>query len=187
MIQPTFCAVWNWDARPFPWFPNLSGVWGDTGNWQAGNWLSGKGPFIVAPVADAPPSPGRWPAFPELPGQGWGVIYRPEFATGVAGHSSGRSSRLSRMSIPVYEIEITFDILRLSAPYEELQTLMSFIEQQFGQKSPFTFPVPAELQSMLGLGANFLCRFAADTEDFEEFMKLILQMQSLKLRTVKGE
>ncbi len=64
---------------------------------------------------------------------------------------------------------------------------MSFVEQQFGQKSPFTFSVPAELQTTLGLGANFLCRFSDDTEDFEEFMNLILQMQSLKLRTVKGE
>ncbi len=113
MIESTFCSVWNWDARPFPWFPNQSGVWGDTGNWQAGNWLSGKGPFIAPPVADAPPSPGSWPAFPELPGQGWGVIYRPEFATGVAEHSSGRSSRLSRMSFPVYEIEIRAGLTNL--------------------------------------------------------------------------
>lgn len=50
MIQPAFCSIWNWDARPFPWFPNLSDVWGDTGNWQVGNWLSGKGLFIAPPV-----------------------------------------------------------------------------------------------------------------------------------------
>src|ERR1700730_11771548 len=38
MIEPAFCSVWNWDARPFPAFPNLVNVWGDAGNWRAGNW-----------------------------------------------------------------------------------------------------------------------------------------------------
>ena len=26
MIEPAFCSVWNWDARPFPAFPNLVNV-----------------------------------------------------------------------------------------------------------------------------------------------------------------
>ncbi|MGH6852339.1 MAG: baseplate megatron protein TIM-barrel domain-containing protein, partial [Methylocella sp.] len=55
MIEPAFCSVWNWDARPFPAFPNLVNVWGDAGNWQAGNWLNGKGPFLTPPVPDEPP------------------------------------------------------------------------------------------------------------------------------------
>ncbi len=34
--------VWCWDARPFPWFPALTQVWGDAGNWQYGHWLNGR-------------------------------------------------------------------------------------------------------------------------------------------------
>ncbi len=64
---------------------------------------------------------------------------------------------------------------------------MGFLEQQFGQKTPFTFPVPSDLQSMVGTGSTFTCRFADDTEDFEEFMSWVWQMQALKIRTVKGE
>jgi hypothetical protein len=34
MLQFAFCCVWNWDARPFPTFPLLSAVWGDSSQWQ---------------------------------------------------------------------------------------------------------------------------------------------------------
>jgi hypothetical protein len=34
--------AWCWDARPFPWFPALSEVWGDAANWQYGHWLNGR-------------------------------------------------------------------------------------------------------------------------------------------------
>ncbi|MDI7775375.1 glycoside hydrolase/phage tail family protein [Asticcacaulis sp. EMRT-3] len=35
-------AVWCWDARPYPYFPQLSDVWGDTANWRTGHWLNGR-------------------------------------------------------------------------------------------------------------------------------------------------
>jgi hypothetical protein len=53
MIQTAFMSVWNWDARPFPIFPQLSGVWGDAGDWPAGNWVGGKGPFLEPLVPSA--------------------------------------------------------------------------------------------------------------------------------------
>ncbi|WP_396594212.1 glycoside hydrolase/phage tail family protein [Brevundimonas sp. R86498] len=34
--------VWCWDARPFPAFPALEGVWADAGAWQTGHWLNGR-------------------------------------------------------------------------------------------------------------------------------------------------
>jgi hypothetical protein len=34
--------VWAWDARPYPYFPQNSQVWGDGGNWQKGHWLNGR-------------------------------------------------------------------------------------------------------------------------------------------------
>ncbi len=38
----TDMAVWCWDARPYPWFPQTSDVWGDTASWRTGHWLNGR-------------------------------------------------------------------------------------------------------------------------------------------------
>jgi hypothetical protein len=183
MIEPSFMSVWNWDARPFPAFPTKTDVWGDAGNWAAGDWLGGKGPFITPPLADPPPPTGKYAAFPILSGQGWSLHYKPHFATSVAEHVSGRQSHFARMSAPIFEIEIAFDLLRMDGPYLELQTLLAFIKQQLGQKEPFTFPSPAAF----GLGSALLCRFADDVENLEEFMAQFWEVQAVKLRTVKGE
>ncbi len=187
MIQQVFCSVWNWDARPFPAFPNLGSAWGDAGNWPAGNWLNGKGPFVAVPAPDPAPSPGAFPAFPTVAGQGWSVHYRPQFTTRVADHVSGRTSRIARVSAPVYEIEIAFDLLRMATPYTELQSVLGFVAARFGQAEPFIFAAPPDIQAALGLGAAFTCRFADDQENFEKFMSQLWRMQSLKLQTVKGE
>ncbi|MDE1173870.1 MAG: glycoside hydrolase/phage tail family protein [Parvibaculaceae bacterium] len=50
MIEPARMAVWTWDARPFPAFPNLTQVWADGGNWRLGHWLNGR--LGAAPLAD---------------------------------------------------------------------------------------------------------------------------------------
>ncbi len=34
--------IWTWDARPYPFFPNLTEVWSDCKNWQYGHWVNGK-------------------------------------------------------------------------------------------------------------------------------------------------
>ena len=34
--------VWTWDARPFPFFPDLGSVWADGSNWKTGHWIKGK-------------------------------------------------------------------------------------------------------------------------------------------------
>jgi hypothetical protein len=181
MIEPTFMSVWNWDARPFPAFPRLTSVWGDTANWAAGLWLSGKGPFLTPPVPDSVPVPPSPPAFPALNGQGWSVHYRPGFSTGVASHVSGRESRAAKMSLPLWEIELSFDLLRMDIT-ADFQALAGFYDEMAGQEGTFTFAVPAEL----GLGSSLTCRFDDDSEDLEEFMSRLFSLQSLKLRSVKG-
>lgn len=70
MIEPAFMSAWNWDARPFPTFPMRCDVWDDTGNWRTGDWLCGKGPYLITPAPDAPPAPTVYPRFPDLNGQG---------------------------------------------------------------------------------------------------------------------
>lgn len=41
MVDPAHIFVWNWDARPFPAFPDL-GVWADGSNFETGHWLNGR-------------------------------------------------------------------------------------------------------------------------------------------------
>lgn len=34
--------LWTWDARPYPYWPDLLDVWADGGNWVTGHWVQGK-------------------------------------------------------------------------------------------------------------------------------------------------
>lgn len=181
MIEPTFMSVWNWDARPFPVFPARGDVWGDAANWRSGNWLAGKSPLIAPLAPDAPPPPRTLESFPALRGQSWSVRYRPLFTTAGAEHVSGRGSRFSRMSHPSWEIDLSFEILSSEGLEPDLQALAGFYGRMQGQAQAFTFPMPPEL----GLGSTFLCRFADDQEDLEEFMTRLISLRSLNLRTVK--
>ena len=42
MVDVARIHVWAWDARPFPAFPSLSGLWRDAANWEKGHWLNGR-------------------------------------------------------------------------------------------------------------------------------------------------
>ena len=42
MVNVDECAAWIWDARPYPFFPELSSVWSDGANWRLGHWLTGR-------------------------------------------------------------------------------------------------------------------------------------------------
>jgi GTA TIM-barrel-like domain/Putative phage tail protein len=40
MIERMF--LWTWDARPYPYFPDLRTIWADGGVWATGHWVTGK-------------------------------------------------------------------------------------------------------------------------------------------------
>lgn len=42
LIETDRLYVYAVDARPFPFFPARSDVWGDAANWNAGHWLNGR-------------------------------------------------------------------------------------------------------------------------------------------------
>lgn len=42
MLETGRTAVWCWDARPYPFFPARSDVWGDGANYATGHWLNGR-------------------------------------------------------------------------------------------------------------------------------------------------
>jgi len=112
------------------------------------------------------------------------VHYRPGFSTDLASHVSGRESRRATMSVPLWEIEFAFDLLRMDAA-ADFQALASFYMERQGQDGFFIVPVPTQLAATLGASA-LTCRFADDSEDLEEFMTRLWTLQSLKLRTVKA-
>lgn len=37
-----YAFLWTWDARPFPYWPDLREIWADGTNWQTGHWVNGK-------------------------------------------------------------------------------------------------------------------------------------------------
>jgi hypothetical protein len=42
MIDLSRAYVWAWDTRPFPYFPNRSGLWSDGRNYARGHWINGR-------------------------------------------------------------------------------------------------------------------------------------------------
>ena len=254
MIQWTFSCVWNWDARPFPTFPTLSGVWGDAANWAYGDWQgAGRTATPPAPTSDDP-SPGVYPMFPTLATRGWSATVRPRFSTEIATHVSGRESRANGRSMAIYDVELTYELLRADAN-AELQTVVGFYESMAGRAGAFWCSLPglgsvagqrigtgdgvtisfALSRSLAGyvepvqatsgvaavyldgvaqstgwsvtpgfypaiafaappapgaavtadFGVLWLCRFAEDVADLENFQTLLWRWQTLKLQTVR--
>ena len=42
MVATDRMFAWAWDARPYPYFPGNSAVWGDGDNYARGHWLNGR-------------------------------------------------------------------------------------------------------------------------------------------------
>ena len=182
MIDFTFCLAWNWDARPFPVFPTNSSAWGDTGNWEQGFSITGgvsARPPLPPPPSTAPPGPATYPNFPSIATVGWSVHMTPKFSTLIAQHVDGRETRGQLYANPLYEFELTYEVLRSAAAFAELQAIAGFFAQVSGQNLPFWFSPPNLA------GAPYLCRFAEDVQDFEEFMTMLFELQTLRLQTVR--
>ena len=182
MIDFTFCLAWNWDARPFPVFPTNSSAWGDTGNWEQGFSITGgvsARPPLPPPPSTAPPGPATYPNFPSIATVGWSVHMTPKFSTLIAQHVDGRETRGQLYANPLYEFELTYEVLRSAAAFAELQAIAGFFAQVSGQNLPFWFSPPNLA------GAPYLCRFAEDVQDFEEFMTMLFELQTLRLQMVR--
>ncbi|WP_208352954.1 baseplate multidomain protein megatron [Pseudaestuariivita rosea] len=42
MLDMSRAHVWAWDVRPYPFFPNNTGLWSDGENYARGHWLNGR-------------------------------------------------------------------------------------------------------------------------------------------------
>ncbi len=198
--------------------------------------------------------------FPLSAGLTWSVHVAPKFKTRVADHVSGREIRTAWQQYAIYDLTLSFDVLRGDAT-QEIQTLQGFFLARQGQYDTFLLDLGAVTQNRTdsyvttgaqGMGdgtttvftlkrtvgeatepvgyvfsadlsavyvagvlqdpasysftspntltfniapANgsqitasfryyFICRFATDAQDFEEFMANLWTLHELKLVTV---
>src|SRR5579883_532950 len=162
LIEFALSCVWAWDARPFPTFPLLTSEWADAANWRTGNWLSGRGPALPPIPPSPPPAPGVYASFPTLGALSWSTHIAPRFATDVAARVSGRSSRRPRYAAALYDVELTYEVLRGDAAHLELQTIAGFFAAMQGRTQPFWLAPPglAEVAGQaLGAGDGATVKF----------------------------
>lgn len=98
--------------------------------------------------------------FPTLAGQGITVLKRPKMDVRVAAHASGREARAPNFSLPVWELELTFDGLGVGSAYPGLgsasvETLAGFFAQMQGPLIPFFYRDPTDsvaVNRWIGIG-----------------------------------
>jgi uncharacterized protein (TIGR02217 family) len=93
------------------------------------------------------------PRFPALR-SGWSTHKTPTWSTRVATHVSGREVRAALYSSPLWQFELTYEVLRADIS-AQLQTLMGFYLQCQGQFATFLFQDPTDYQAtsqVLGVG-----------------------------------
>ena len=142
LIDFDFSCVWNWDARPFPVFPLLASQWGDAGNWATGDWINGHGPQLTPAAPSPSPDVGAFVTFPALTNLCSSIRVSPRFATDVAETVSARSRRRTHMVWPLFDFELTFDILRSDSAHSEVQEIAGFFANLSGSETPFWFTPP---------------------------------------------
>jgi len=77
--------------------------------------------------------------FPVFPGLAWSVIKSPEWSTLIQKAVSGLELRASLMAYPVYNITLTYEVLRASTALPELQSLLGFFNARQGSFDNFLF------------------------------------------------
>lgn len=80
--------------------------------------------------------------FPVLPGLSWGIVKRPTFSTKIQRAVSGCEARVQRMAYPLYEFDLSYEVLRGGAASAELQTLMGFYIARGGAFDSFLYVDP---------------------------------------------
>lgn len=101
--------------------------------------------------------------FPTLPSLAWSSFKRPTFSTRVSKRTSGREVRAANYAYPLYEFELTYEVLRADAAYQELQQLMGFFLQRHGQFDSFLYQDPSDYlvsSQVIGVGDGTTTSFA---------------------------
>lgn len=82
--------------------------------------------------------------FPTLLGLSNAIIKEPEFSTLIQRSASLRETRISLAASPLYNFDLPFEFLRVAYQYQELQTLIGFVNQMFGSFDSFLYDDPSD-------------------------------------------
>ncbi len=101
--------------------------------------------------------------FPTLPGLQWNVKKSPQFHTTIVKHTSGRETRVANYAYPLWKWEMSYELLRETQGYAELQALCGFFLARSGSFDTFLFADPAESNTAsgdtLGVGDGFTTEY----------------------------
>jgi uncharacterized protein (TIGR02217 family) len=93
--------------------------------------------------------------FPSLPGLKWNQGKTPVFSTLIQIAASGRESRTPLYVYPLYEFDLSYEILRDDTAHNELKSLASFYLRMGGADDDFLYIDPSDnytLNSLIGVG-----------------------------------
>lgn len=77
--------------------------------------------------------------YPSLPGQSWPVMKIPQWNTHVQTGVSGKETRTSFMSYPLWQFVLAYDVMRGAAAFKEYQRLTDFYNARRGAWDDFLF------------------------------------------------
>ncbi len=100
--------------------------------------------------------------FPTLPSLAWSSFKRPTFSTRISKRTSGREVRAANYIYPLYEFELTYEVLRAATAYQELQQLMGFFLARQGQFDSFLYLDPTDYlvaSQVIGVGDGVTTSF----------------------------
>lgn len=76
---------------------------------------------------------------PTLPGVAYPIVRTPQWATTIQQNISGREVRIANQIVPTWRWELTYNILRSAAAYNEYQQLVGFFNKLQGQFDTFLY------------------------------------------------
>ncbi len=82
--------------------------------------------------------------FPSLSSLSWSVVKMPRWSTKIQTAASGKELRSSFFSYPIYDLILTYEVLRAKASLQELQTLMGFFNARQGAFDSFLWSDPTD-------------------------------------------
>jgi uncharacterized protein (TIGR02217 family) len=100
--------------------------------------------------------------FPTFTGLKWGVVKVPMHKTGIKETPSGREFRTRYMTYPRYLYKLSYEVLRETVGFTELQQLIGLFNTHGGSFESFLFPDPddnAVTAQVVGTGTGSATQF----------------------------
>lgn len=95
------------------------------------------------------------PVLPYLPGQTPSVSKAPMWSTSVLKSASGRRRTMEYYSYPIWQFELSYEVIRHKPTVAELFTIWEFFNVAQGQFSPWLFVDPSDCQILVGAPQTF--------------------------------